>query len=153
MSTFLYEVEYDGKIVKKQWLKLNNEQKLIYIPIKEEYRGGVCIHLLSVKHDRYFTNEQVITVPYTNKELDLEFETFRDKLLPGEKEDWKIKIKAKNGDKVAAEMLATMYDASLDAYKPNYWYFNIYNALYSSLYWDVYNCFKTNLFSILFILY
>jgi len=54
------------------------------------------------------------------------------------------KIKGKNGDKVAAEMLATMYDASLDAYKANYWDFNIYNAMYSSLYWDAYYSFNTN---------
>ena len=143
-TTFLYELEYDGKILKKQWLKMNNEQKLIYVPVKEDYRGGLSIHMITVKHNRFFNNEQVITVPYTNKELDIKFETFRDKLLPGQKEQWKIKIKGKNGDKVAAEMLATMYDASLDAYKPNYWYFNIYDSYYSSLYWDSYYCFNTN---------
>jgi len=142
-TTFLYEVEFDGKILKKEWLKLSNEQKLIYVPVKEENRGGIAIHLFAVKHNRSFTNKEIITVPFTNKELDLEFETFRDKLKPGDKEEWKIKIKGMNGDKVVAEMLATMYDASLDAYKPNSWYFNIYNALYSSLYWDNYYCFNT----------
>ncbi|MFA4852600.1 MAG: alpha-2-macroglobulin family protein, partial [Bacteroidales bacterium] len=143
-TTFLYEVEFDGKILSKEWLKLNNEQKLIYIPIKEEYRGGIAIHLFTVKHNRYFTDKGIVTVPFTNKKLDLEFETFRDKLQPGQKEEWKIKIKGKNGDKVAAEMLAAMYDASLDAFKPNYWYFDIYSSLYSSLYWDGYYCFYIN---------
>ena len=42
---------------------------------------------------------------------------------------------------MAAEMLAAMYDASLDAYRPNYWNFNIYNSLYSSLHWDGNYCF------------
>ncbi|MCK6650414.1 MAG: hypothetical protein L6Q66_12225, partial [Bacteroidia bacterium] len=52
-------------------------------------------------------------------------------------EEWKVKIKDKKGDKVAAEMMAALYDASLDAFKPNNWYFNIYNNYYSNLYWDV----------------
>jgi uncharacterized protein YfaS (alpha-2-macroglobulin family) len=143
-TSFLYEVEYDGKIINRQWMKLNNEQKLIKIPIKEEYRGGIAIHLFTIKHNRYYINEQAVTVPYTNEELDIEFETFRDKLQPGQKEEWKIKIKNKKGDKVAAEMLATMYDASLDAYRPNYWNFSIYNSLYSSLYWDGNYCFALN---------
>jgi uncharacterized protein YfaS (alpha-2-macroglobulin family) len=143
-TAFHYEIEFDGKIISKQWMTLNNEQKLIKIPIKEEYRGGLAVHIFTIKHNRYFVDDQVILVPFTNKELDLEFETFRDKLQPGQKEEWKIKIKSKKGDKVAAEMLATMYDASLDAYKPNSWYLNLYNALYSSLYWDGYYCFTLN---------
>jgi hypothetical protein len=142
--TFLYEVEFDGKIISKKWLKLNNEQKLIYVPIKEDYRGGLAIHLFTVKHNRFYDDKGIITVPFTNKELDLEFETFRDKLQPGQKEEWKIKIKGKNGDKVAAEMLATMYDASLDAFTPNNWYFDIYNPINSSLYWESSNCFYIN---------
>ena len=80
-------------------------------------------------------------MPYTNKKLDIEFETFRDKLIPGQQEEWKIKIKDKKGDKLAAEMMATLYDASLDIFKPNNWYFNIYNNYYSNLNWDVSSAF------------
>lgn len=86
----------------------------------------------------------MVVVPYTNKQLDISFETFRDKLIPGQKEEWKIKIKNTSslgksggvGDKMAAEMMATLYDASLDVFKPNDWYFNIYNNYYSTLNWD-----------------
>ena len=141
---FLYEVEFDGKIISKKWLTLSNEQKIIYVPVKEEYRGGIAIHLFAIKHNRPFVDKQIITVPFTNKELNIEFETFRDKLQPGQKEEWKIKIKGKDGDKVAAEMLATMYDASLDAFASNNWNFNIYNSLYSSLSWETYESFITN---------
>ena len=66
----------------------------------------------------------------------MQFETFRNKLLPGQKEQWKIKIKDKKGDKMMAEMMATLYDASLDVFKPNIGNFNIYNNYYSQLYWD-----------------
>ncbi|NTW32501.1 MAG: hypothetical protein HGB12_07740, partial [Bacteroidetes bacterium] len=147
-TTFLYEIEYDRKIISSNRLNLNNEQKLIEIPLTEDYRGNIVVHLLTIKHNRCYTNNQVITVPFTNKKLDLEFETFRDKLLPGQKDEWKIKISAKgggkNGDKVAAEMLAAMYDASLDAFKPNSWYFNVYNSLYSTLNFNDNYCFDIN---------
>ncbi|HNW97173.1 MAG TPA: alpha-2-macroglobulin family protein [Bacteroidales bacterium] len=141
---FYYEIEKDGIIKSHQWLSLSKEQKLFEIPVTEEYRGNFAIHIFAVKHNRLFTNKEIVTVPYTNKELDIEFETFRDKLLPGQQEEWKIKIKGKNGDKVAAELLATMYDASLDAYEANYWYFDILKNFYSSLYWDGEKSFTNN---------
>jgi len=132
----LYEIEHDKKIVHHEWLTLNDEQKLISIPIKEEYRGNFVYHLIFIKNNRKYYHKQVVTVPYTNKKLDIEFETFRDKLKPGQQEEWKIKIKGKNGEKVAAEMMAAMYDASLDAFKANNWYFNIYNSYYSTINWN-----------------
>src|SRR6202008_3882684 len=92
-------------------------------------------YIAFVKYNRFFNHSSVITVPYTNKELDITFETFRNKLLPGQQEEWKMIIKNKKGEKETAELLATMYDASLDAFKSNNWYFNIYNSYYSSLYW------------------
>ena len=59
-----------------------------------------------------------------NKQLEIEFETFRNKLQPGQDEEWRIKIKGKKADKVAAEMVATLYDASLDQFAKNYWNFD-----------------------------
>jgi hypothetical protein len=133
----LYEIEHKGQIVKKEFITLNKEQKIIEIPVEEKHRGNFSYHLLFVKNNRVYSQNGAITVPYSNKELDMEFETFRNKLQPGQKEEWRVKIKDKKGDKLAAEMMATLYDASLDAFKPNNWYFNIYNSYYSNLYWDV----------------
>ena len=137
----LYEIERKGEIVKKEYITLDKEQKLIEIPVQESDRGNFSFHLVFVKNNRTYMQNGVVTVPYTNKELDLEFETFRNKLIPGQQEEWKVKIKDKKGDKVAAEMMATLYDASLDSFKPNNWYFNIYNNYYSNLYWEVNNGF------------
>lgn len=139
----LYEIEHKGAIIKKEYITLNKEQKLIEIPVEEKYRGNFSFHCIFIKNNRSYMNDGAITVPYTNKELDIEFETFRNKLLPGQQEEWKVKIKDKKGDKLAAEMMATLYDASLDAFKPNNWYFDIYNNYYSSLYWDVNSGFGT----------
>jgi len=134
--TVLYQVEHKGKIVSSNYLAINNEQKLIKIPVEEKHRGNFSVHFVFVKNNRYYNHNSVVYVPYTNKYLDIKFETFRDKLYPGEKEQWRIKIKGPNGDKVAAEMLATLYDASLDQFKKNYWDFNIYNSYYTSRNWN-----------------
>lgn len=140
----VYEIEQKGKIIHKEWIKLNDQQKLIEIPIKEEYRGNVSFTLSFVKFNRSFSIQKNIIIPYTNKKLDITFETFRNKLLPGQKEEWKIKIKDKKGDKVAAEMLAAMYDASLDAFAPNKWAFNIYTSYFYALHWDTKSAFNTS---------
>ena len=147
----LYEIEQQNKIISKEWFTLNDEQRLIEVPVLEAYRGNIAIHFTFVKHNRDYHFNHVLSVPYTNKDLDISFETFRSKLFPGQKEEWKVKIKGRNGEKVAAEMLATMYDASLDAFRPHSWLFNIYNFYYSTLELKPYRSFgieNSNLFSI-----
>ncbi|MCP4218617.1 MAG: hypothetical protein GY765_28545, partial [bacterium] len=123
-----YEIEYRGRIISKKFLDPGNRQKKIEIPIEEKHRGNIGVHLTFIKYNRVFTRSYVITVPWSDRELDISFATFRDKLSPGEKEEWRIKIKAKNGkgEKIAAEMLAGLYDASLDAFRPHNWYFSIF---------------------------
>ena len=133
----LYEIEHKGEIVKREYIMLNKEQKLIEIPVEEKHRGNFSFHCVFIKNNRSYLQSAVINVPYTNKELDIEFETFRNKLLPGQKEEWKVKIKDKKGEKLMAEMMTSLYDASLDVFKSNSWFFNIYNRFNSSLYWDV----------------
>lgn len=140
----MYEVEHKNKIVKKEWIKLNSSQKKISVPIIEKYRGNFHVHFTFVKHSRQFNYTYTVSVPHTNKQLDMEFETFRNKLLPGQKEEWKVKIKGKKGEKVAAEMVAALYDASLDAFKPNYWGLNVNYYDYSRRYWQSNTAFATN---------
>ncbi len=142
---FLYEIILKDKIVSKQWVQINNEQKLIEIPIKEEYRGNFAIHIVSVKHNRSFNYTETITVPFTNKKLDISFESFRNKLAPGQKEQWKLTIKGSKGDRFASELLASMYDASLDVLKSHSWYFNLFSSNYYSETWQVNNSFNNSL--------
>lgn len=144
----LLEVEGKQGIIKREWVTLNNSQRYFDIPILESYRGGIAYSLVFVRASRIVSQTGNVYVPFTNKMLDITFESFRNKLLPGQNEEWKIKIKGKNGDKVAAEMLATMYDASLDAIKMHTWGFNLnsyyfykgYNTNWvSSICFDSYN--------------
>ncbi len=140
----LFEIEVDGQITSKQWLKISDEQKLIEIPITEAHLGNFAIHLTFVKNNRSYKFDETIIVPFTNKKLDISFESFRNKLLPGEKESWKLRIRGSKGEKLAAEMLASMYDASLDAFKTSSWDFSIFQSIYAGLNWEVSSGFITD---------
>jgi uncharacterized protein YfaS (alpha-2-macroglobulin family) len=132
----LYEIEQDGKLLSQEWLTLKNEQRLLEFPIKEEHRGNLAVHYTFVKNNRLYVQNEVITVPFTNKQLDVQFETFRDKLQPGQQEQWRIKIAGPKGDKAMAEMVAAMYDASLDVFRANGWYASFWQSMYARLNWS-----------------
>ena len=91
------------------------------INVTDADRGGVNLSYVFVQHNRVYSGHESFGVPWTNKAIDISFESFRDKILPGSEEKWTIKIKGKETEKVAAEALISMYDASLDQFKPHAW--------------------------------
>jgi uncharacterized protein YfaS (alpha-2-macroglobulin family) len=103
------------------YLNLNDEKKLFVFSATEQDRGGYGVNYIFVKDNRFYQFEDVIQVPWTNKDLKIEYASFRDKTLPGSEEKWKLKITGYKNEKVAAEMLASMYDASLDQFLPHDW--------------------------------
>ncbi|MEO6253405.1 MAG: alpha-2-macroglobulin family protein [Ferruginibacter sp.] len=117
--------------------ELSNSAPATYtIPVREEHRGGMATGYAFVKHNRVYTGNESFSIPWSNKDLNISYETFRDKLLPGANEKWKVKITGNKGEKVAAEMLAAMYDASLDQFKPHSWSRpNIWPGLYNTVSW------------------
>ncbi|ANE50370.1 alpha-2-macroglobulin family protein [Flavisolibacter tropicus] len=100
---------------------LNNEKRAIELGATEADRGGYGVSFFFVKHNRFYQYSETVSVPWSNKELDITYSTFRDKLLPGSQEKWQVKISGYKGDRAAAEVLASMYDASLDQFKPHNW--------------------------------
>lgn len=137
----LYEIELDGTLLSKEWITLKKEQRVFEIPIKENYRGNLAVHYTFIKDSRLYAQNYTVNVPYTNKDLDISFSSFRDKLQPGANEEWKIIVKGKKADKVAAEMVATLYDASLDEFRMNSWFASFYNYNSSRLNWTSVNGF------------
>ncbi|MDV7395491.1 hypothetical protein RZS08_29155, partial [Arthrospira platensis SPKY1] len=103
--------------------------------VKEEDRGQLQVQAVLVKHNRTHPFNQMIDVPFTNKMLDISLETFRQKITPGAEENWIIHVRAKEKEKVAAELLAAMYDASLDQFVPHNWQFNTLNRKASAPNW------------------
>ncbi len=113
---------FDGQ---NEWISLNyfklNNKETFDFPISENDRGGFGVNQFFVKDNRFYVTSNNIYVPWSNKELNVSFNTYRDKTLPGSEEKWKVKITGNKGEKVAAEMLVSMYDASLDQFKPHSW--------------------------------
>ena len=100
--------------------------------IQESDRGGFYVGGWYIKNNRYYSFEENINVPWTNKELNISLQTFRDKMLPGSEQEWTLKISGSKKEKVSAELLATMYDASLDAFKPHNWQgFDFFRGTYN----------------------
>ena len=89
--------------------------------VTEADRGDVITNYVFVKNNRFYTGTERYKVPWSNKELDIQYETFRDKILPGASETFKIKISGQKSAKVASETLISMYDASLDQFKTHQW--------------------------------
>jgi hypothetical protein len=100
---------------------LRNGKQKLGVDITEADRGGFGMGWFFVKHNRMYHQSQVVEVPWTNKDLFIEYASYRDKTLPGSKETWKLKVSGAKKEKLAAEMLATMYDASLDQFSPHQW--------------------------------
>ena len=121
------DIEKEQKIIKTEIVKLNGNSKTIRIPISTKDLGGFVVHYSFAAFNSFHTNTVKINVPYPKTDLEIETLTFRDKLQPGTDETWKFKIKGPKGDKVAAELLASMYDASLDEFKTHNWSFNPIN--------------------------
>ncbi|MGK0387629.1 MAG: hypothetical protein ACI94Y_000355 [Maribacter sp.] len=128
----LFQLEHDNKIVGNEWIDISGLEE-IKIPIEEAYRGGITYHLNFIHSDRAESVSSTISVPWSNKDLKIEYATFRDKLYPGQEEEWQIKLSGPKGDKVTAEMVAAMYDASLDEFATNNWYMNLYPSHYTRL--------------------
>lgn len=101
--------------------QLNSEKKTFYFAATEADRGGYGVNWIFVKHNRVYSHADIINVPWSNKELTIEYATYRDKTLPGSEEKWKLKISGYKNEKIAAELLAGMYDASLDQFYPHLW--------------------------------
>ncbi len=105
-------------------------------PILESDRGGMALSYIFIQHNRVYNGEESFYVPWNNKDLKIEYSSFRDKLLPGSKEKWSVSIKGNKGEKVSAEMLAAMYDASLDQFEPQSWNaLNIWPYVYNTIQW------------------
>ncbi|MDQ5979502.1 MAG: hypothetical protein QG602_2476, partial [Verrucomicrobiota bacterium] len=115
------ELESAGKTLKSYWTDAARTQELITLPITENLRGGLTLRVTYVRENRAYPNEQIVNVPWTNKQLSLKWESFRSKLLPGQPETWTAVITGPDAERATAEMVASLYDASLDQYSNHEW--------------------------------
>ncbi|MCD7898501.1 MAG: MG2 domain-containing protein [Bacteroides sp.] len=110
----LMDVFSGNKRLESRVLNLSDSLVRFDYPYKPEYGDGITVAFCFVKNEEVYQQNVQLIKKQESKELTLSWEVFRDKLRPGQNEEWKLTIKNPQGMPVDAELLATMYDASLD---------------------------------------
>ncbi len=119
---FTLEVFRDGRSLSRKHFVSSKAVSVHEFPIKLADRGGFTVAVRALRDHQLLRSEVHIFVPWTDRTLGLDFSTFRDKLRPGTKETFRVTVK--NPDKSTlkqgpAEVLAYMYDRSLDIFAPH----------------------------------
>ena len=110
----LYDVFAGNKRLESKRIELSDSVVSFRFPYKKEYGDGILVSMAFVKDGRLYSHNARIMKPAPEKKLQLKWTTFRDKLRPGQQEEWKLTVLYPDGSPAEAEMLAAMYDASLD---------------------------------------
>jgi hypothetical protein len=136
---------YNGaKFISSKWLTIEKGQQSIKIPVSANEKDPV-VQFMTVYQNRIYNSYQKIHRSTVEESLKIKLLSFRNKLQPGEKEQWKLQVSNQNNEKQVAEMLAGLYDASLDdispaqnweamitpqeKYEPNYFEWNSYDFI------------------------
>ncbi len=121
-QVMMLEIYRGGKVTERRALNSGKDWNLIELPVTEKDRGGFSAVLRVLSDHQWIQLTSSVFVPWDDKELQLSFSTFRDKIRPGTRETWKVTVKT-SGDKPVgsgvAELLAYMYDRSLDVFAPH----------------------------------
>jgi 5-hydroxyisourate hydrolase-like protein (transthyretin family) len=110
------------ELISQEWVDLKNRFSKCYT-VQEEDRGILTFDVVLFNNGVFYAESRNITVPFSNKKLEIATSTFRDLLQPGQKEQWSFTIKDENQEFVKAELAAALYDASLDQFRGHSWNF------------------------------
>ncbi|UCD53260.1 MAG: hypothetical protein JSW27_11560 [Phycisphaerales bacterium] len=115
------ELECRGEVLGAWWTDPNRTQEIVEQEVTEDMRGGFTLRVTYVRQNRAYVRERIVAVPWTNKKLTVQWERFRSLLEPGQEEVWTAIITGADAAAALAEMVAGMYDASLDQYLRHNW--------------------------------
>lgn len=122
----VYSIFSGKKLIEQGSVGRNNQLINRKFTYKEEYENGLLLTYAWVKNGKCYTHTAQIQRPMPDKKLTLEWATFRDRLTPGQKEEWTLTIKDAEGKPVDANLMATLYDQSLDQIAKHQWSFSPY---------------------------
>lgn len=122
----MLDVFTSEKRIESKRITFSNSIRKFSYSYKKEYGDGITVCLSLVRNGELYRETIQLAKPEPDKKLLIEWKTFRDKLLPGQTEEWKLTVRDKFGNPVKASMLASAYDASLDEFYPHGWYFSTY---------------------------
>ena len=122
----IYRVYNADGLIDHQVGVTDGTMKHLRLPYKKEWGEGIEVDILYVRNGQFSHMSQRFSLARPEKKLKLEWATFRDKLQPGQQEQWTLTVTDKNGKRVSgAEMMAVLYDASLDRIYSHYWNFGL----------------------------
>ncbi len=129
--------KFTGKNRESKNIPISDSIRYLDFPYMEEYGNGAAINFCIVNKGKMIQQRVESTKPLPDKLLKLRWSVFRDKLTPGQKEEWKLSVTYPDGRPADAELLAFMYDASLDKISRHSLDFGIsFNRIISSASWD-----------------
>jgi uncharacterized protein YfaS (alpha-2-macroglobulin family) len=116
------EIYQDGTRVKRYQIDSTKSESIIDVPISLSSRGGLTLFVSGIRDHQVLSQELNLEVPWRDRELNVKYSTFRDQLRPGTKESFRVTIADQKGKPVGkgeSEVLAYMYDRSLDLFWPH----------------------------------
>lgn len=122
----LVDVYSGNKRIASQRLTLSDEIKTFSYPYQKMYGDGISVNFAFMRNGSLYSRQATIIRPEPEKKLTLKWETFRDKLQPGSQEEWRMRVTDATGKPVRANLMASLYDASLDKLYQHDWRFNLW---------------------------
>ena len=132
----VYSIIAGNKLLEKGAWELGDSIVTLPFTYKEEYASGIVLNYSFVKQGKCYTRMMSIARPLPEKKLNIAWKTFRNRLTPGQKEEWTLKITTPDGKPAKAQLMSVLYDKSLDQIAPHSWNFSL--GFYQSLpncYW------------------
>ena len=132
----VYSIIAGNKLLEKGAWELGDSIVTLPFTYKEEYASGIVLNYSFVKQGKCYTRMMNIARPLPEKKLNIAWKTFRNRLTPGQKEEWTLKITTPDGKPAKAQLMSVLYDKSLDQIAPHSWNFSL--GFYQSLpncYW------------------
>ena len=116
---------YDNEVRLEKWITLNNNVQTFKYKVTEQDRGVLCLKTAFIKENALCVSIERVSVLFDNYDLNVNLATVRDKLSPGAEETWEVTVRDYKNKPLEAALLAGMYDASLDEFGSNHWWFNM----------------------------
>lgn len=132
----VYSIIAGNKLLEKGAWELGDSIVTLPFTYKEEYASGIVLNYSFVKQGKCYTRMMSIARPLPEKKLNIAWKSFRNRLTPGQKEEWTLKITTPDGKPAKAQLMSVLYDKSLDQIAPHSWNFSL--GFYQSLpdcYW------------------
>ena len=132
----VYSIIAGNKLLEKGAWELGDSIVTLPFNYKEEYASGIVLNYSFVKQGKCYTRMMSIARPLPEKKLNVAWKTFRNRLTPGQKEEWTLRITTPDGKPAKAQLMSVLYDKSLDQIAPHFW--NLSLDFYQSLpncYW------------------